>query len=94
MDPHSPSPQDPLGDPIAHTGMTDKEISLLNSRLQVWMDTTKDRKKDQFEAVCKELHALPCVTALNRHQWDVHKKVRSNRCQGIMVGNITDDCCR
>ncbi|KIK78030.1 hypothetical protein PAXRUDRAFT_17109 [Paxillus rubicundulus Ve08.2h10] len=53
--------------------MTNEEISLLNSRLQAWMDATKDRKKDQFKVVCKELCALPCVTPLNRHQWDVHK---------------------
>ncbi|KIK73562.1 hypothetical protein PAXRUDRAFT_178085 [Paxillus rubicundulus Ve08.2h10] len=81
MDPHSPSLQDPLGDPVAHTDMTDEEISLLNSRLQAWMDATKDRKKDQFEAVCEELCTLPCVTPLNRHQWDVHKKDRLTKYQ-------------
>ncbi|KAF8835201.1 hypothetical protein BDN67DRAFT_984782 [Paxillus ammoniavirescens] len=51
MDARSPSLQDPLGDPVTHTDLTDEEIALLNSRLQAWIDTAKDRKKDQFEAV-------------------------------------------
>ncbi|KAF8833781.1 hypothetical protein BDN67DRAFT_1017187 [Paxillus ammoniavirescens] len=74
MDARSPSLQDPLGDPITHANLTDEEIALLNSRLQAWINTAKARKKDQFEAVCKELRALPCMTPLNRHEWDARKK--------------------
>ncbi|KAF8836070.1 hypothetical protein BDN67DRAFT_1014974 [Paxillus ammoniavirescens] len=93
MDAHSPSPQDPLGDPVAHADLTDEEIALLNSRLQAWIDIAKDRKKDQFEAICKELRALPCMTPLNRHEWDAQKKQYKtwmyNHGQGTKKAEIT-----
>jgi hypothetical protein len=55
MHSRSPSPQDPVGDHIMRTDLTDVEIAVLDRRLPAWMECSKDKKKDNFEAVCEEL---------------------------------------
>jgi hypothetical protein len=89
MHSRSPSPQDPVGDHVVHTDLTDMEIAMLDRRLPAWMECSKDKKKDNFEAVCEELRALPYVTTLNRNQWDSRKKVRSDTLHHIMVERFT-----
>ncbi|KIJ04792.1 hypothetical protein PAXINDRAFT_21918, partial [Paxillus involutus ATCC 200175] len=89
MHSRSPSPQDPVGDRVVHTDLTDVEIAVLDRRLPAWMECSKDKKKANFEAVCEELRALPYVTALNRNQWDSRKKVRSDALHHITVERFT-----
>ncbi|KIK72019.1 hypothetical protein PAXRUDRAFT_22499 [Paxillus rubicundulus Ve08.2h10] len=74
MHPHSPSPQDLVGNPVVQSDLTDAEIGMLERRLPGWIECSKDKKGDNFKAVCDELRALPYVTTLNRSQWDSRKK--------------------
>ncbi|KIK78319.1 hypothetical protein PAXRUDRAFT_164294 [Paxillus rubicundulus Ve08.2h10] len=88
MHPHSPSPQDPVGNPVVQSDLTNMEIGVLERRLPGWIECSKDKKGDNFKVVCDELRALPYVTALNRSQWDSCKKVRSNVLRHIMVERL------
>ncbi|KIJ11844.1 hypothetical protein PAXINDRAFT_15297 [Paxillus involutus ATCC 200175] len=63
MHSRSPSPQDPVGDHVVCTDLTDVEIAVLDRRLPAWMECSKDKKKDNFKVVCEELN-----------QWDSCKK--------------------
>ncbi|KIK76685.1 hypothetical protein PAXRUDRAFT_18018 [Paxillus rubicundulus Ve08.2h10] len=74
MHPHSPSLQDPVGNPVVQSDLRDAEIGVLERRLPGWIECSKDKKGDNFKAVCDELRALPYVTTLNRSQWDSRKK--------------------
>ncbi|KIK76106.1 hypothetical protein PAXRUDRAFT_170898 [Paxillus rubicundulus Ve08.2h10] len=90
MHPHSPSLQDPVGNPVTQSDLMDAEIGVLERRLPGWIECSKDKKGDNFKAVCDELRALPYMTTLNRSQWDSHKKVRSNALWHIMVERLTN----
>ncbi|KIK71973.1 hypothetical protein PAXRUDRAFT_22560 [Paxillus rubicundulus Ve08.2h10] len=59
------------------------EIGMLERRLPGWIECSKDKKGDNFKAVCDELQALPYVTTLNRSQWDSRKKSEYSAIQNV-----------
>ncbi|KIK72581.1 hypothetical protein PAXRUDRAFT_21822 [Paxillus rubicundulus Ve08.2h10] len=83
MHPHSPTLQDPVGNPVVQSDLTDAEIGMLERRLPGWIECSKDKKGDNFKVVCDELRALPYVTTLNRSQWYTRKKSEYSAIQNV-----------
>ncbi|KIK80036.1 hypothetical protein PAXRUDRAFT_16005 [Paxillus rubicundulus Ve08.2h10] len=83
MHPHSPSPQDPVCNPIEQSDLMDVEIGMLERRLPGWIECSKDKKGDNFKTVCDKLRALPYMTTLNRSQWDSRKKSEYSAIQNV-----------